>query len=544
MRKPNFLFLLIIFLILPVVAGTALVYSLFPEIHLPGDPLEKAKILSRDGDQIQAFRILQDHLTENPFNIEYHRFYLVVHHRLPENVNGRIVQNEEQIQSSFEEMCHSAVKKIADHGCYYLGLYYAHRDEYPAALRNFEKVSNKNQKYLNLSKGIAYSHLEEHRKALEFLYRELYLGNNDADTLLAISMSIASLKDWNRLEELMSNEKYATLIPDFLLQKYRLAKGNYEDYFRNYASLLLRSLNPFPILLSIIGLFTWAWMLRWWVPFDRFPWKRAVLMILSGMFVTPFATVFYDVLGLSWGPAFRGVIVYDLIYSIFFIGLLEESLKIFPVLLLSLFPGSIRRPSDWMVFGGASGLGFGILESFLYVLASGPSIAMSRFFVSVPLHILLSSMIGISLGEAKHRGISRTGALAFSLSGVAVLHGLFDFAILGPLPFLSLFAFYGIVFITILFLQGRSGILFLSQTEQSGNSRVASLTVFPFAGFALMVILVVLITGGNVDRHTLLTTTGIRIFYSLGAFYVVFFLSLRPAVREWTARWYLPSQGN
>lgn len=537
---PNFFLLLFIALIFPAVLGIGLVYSLYPDPEMPTDLVERAKVFLKEGDGIQANRILRQNQADNIYNIEYNRVFLFSHFRLPEYANNRKVRDDEQVKNQYEMMCMSPLKTLSDHGCYYLGLFYSHQDNYNQALQYFNRVTDLNQEYLNFSKGMAYAHQGKHKEALDFFYKELELGTNNSDTIFALSMSLATLNEWEKLQELTNNSDYINFIPTPALQKFRLASGQYGTYLREFTSLSYSTSDKYTFFFSVLGLLTWALLIRWWIPSSSFHWSLFSLVTLTGAVVSQLVIIFHDFVSLFFNFGFRGSILNDLFYSIFFIGFIEEIVKFIPVLILYLF-NKLEKPSDWMVYAAASALGFGILESFNYVSNLGYSIAVGRFFVSVPMHILLSSMLGIAMGEAKHRGTNRMIVFLVALSGVSIVHGLFDFALLGPIKFLSLFAFYGTMFVAIIFMRGRTGILYLSNsTLESEPERLQSYTIFPFIGFGLMVFTGVLLTANNIDKQSLLFTIGIRTFFSIGAFYVLFFLSIRPLANEWIHNWYKP----
>ncbi|MDI9632529.1 MAG: PrsW family glutamic-type intramembrane protease [Methanolinea sp.] len=95
------------------------------------------------------------------------------------------------------------------------------------------------------------------------------------------------------------------------------------------------------------------------------------------------------------------------------------------------------EPIDGIVYAAAAGLGFATLENILYVLDAldlsvfhALEVAAVRAVLSVPAHVLFSTMWGFSLGISQvfpsGRGLLVAGGLFLAVSA----HGLFNFLVL------------------------------------------------------------------------------------------------------------------
>lgn len=95
------------------------------------------------------------------------------------------------------------------------------------------------------------------------------------------------------------------------------------------------------------------------------------------------------------------------------------------------------EPIDGIVYAAAAGLGFATLENILYVLNAldlsvfhALEVAAVRAVLSVPAHVLFSTMWGFSLGISQiypsGRGLLVAGGLILAVSA----HGLFNFLVL------------------------------------------------------------------------------------------------------------------
>ena len=86
---------------------------------------------------------------------------------------------------------------------------------------------------------------------------------------------------------------------------------------------------------------------------------------------------------------------------------------------------------DGVVYGVSVAAGFAMLENILYVLDGGISVAITRAFLSVPLHAFCGAFMGAFFGMAKKHYVagSRGSAAVCQLCAVivpVVIHGIYD----------------------------------------------------------------------------------------------------------------------
>ncbi len=89
------------------------------------------------------------------------------------------------------------------------------------------------------------------------------------------------------------------------------------------------------------------------------------------------------------------------------------------------------EPMDGLVYGVAASLGFATLENVLYVASGGLSVALMRSITAIPAHATMGAIMGYYVGQA-HFTPARTRALLWRAYWVPmVIHGLYDFPLLG-----------------------------------------------------------------------------------------------------------------
>jgi RsiW-degrading membrane proteinase PrsW (M82 family) len=121
-------------------------------------------------------------------------------------------------------------------------------------------------------------------------------------------------------------------------------------------------------------------------------------------------------------------------YSLLAIGPIEELAKLIPFLLVVLRFREFDEPIDGIIYASFIGLGFGAVENFYLLRGLGWLEAWGRAFAGPVLHIVFASIWGYYIGRAFlcRRKLIQTIFASFLVA--AVLHGLYDFVVIGLAP--------------------------------------------------------------------------------------------------------------
>lgn len=191
-------------------------------------------------------------------------------------------------------------------------------------------------------------------------------------------------------------------------------------------------------------------------------------------------------------------IFYQFIYNTFGIALVEEGMKWFVVTKTTKRNRNFNSLFDGVIYSVFVSLGFAALENIMYVFnsktfADGFSIAIARFFTSVPGHMFFSVAMGycyslwhvydlarqcesayVSYGIVKQKGLPFDGEkwLRRSIVYPTAIHGIWDFLCSERLPSLWLY-----VFIVLLYIVGFYRISRLSKADNYDRSIALGLTV-------------------------------------------------------------------
>lgn len=119
--------------------------------------------------------------------------------------------------------------------------------------------------------------------------------------------------------------------------------------------------------------------------------------------------------------------------TIFVVGVAEESVKLLAVKLAAYDSHEFNELMDGIVYSVSSGLGFAAAENLLYAASFGITVGLIRAFVTCLAHASFSGISGYYLARAKFQADMAPALLTRGLGTAVLLHGLYDFLIIGKI---------------------------------------------------------------------------------------------------------------
>ena len=120
-----------------------------------------------------------------------------------------------------------------------------------------------------------------------------------------------------------------------------------------------------------------------------------------------------------------------LAYSVLAIGIIEELAKMIPFLLVILRFKEFNEPIDGIIYGSFIALGFAAVENIYYLQFLTGIEAYARGFAGPVVHIVFASIWSYYIGRAYILEKSMLSPILASLAATAVLHGIYDFIVIG-----------------------------------------------------------------------------------------------------------------
>ena len=159
--------------------------------------------------------------------------------------------------------------------------------------------------------------------------------------------------------------------------------------------------------------------------------RYLLMVLLGGMLFSMFCGVLYDTFEYRFGFGLNGNRLNDLLFCIFGIGLIEETVKIVPFLIFLKLTDEVNESVDYIIYASISALGFAFMENLLYFQDLGLSNISGRAFSAVLLHMTLTSIVAYGLFYSRYTRKNKDRSyflIAFALA--CVIHGIYDYWLL------------------------------------------------------------------------------------------------------------------
>lgn len=172
----------------------------------------------------------------------------------------------------------------------------------------------------------------------------------------------------------------------------------------------------------------WAVYLRKLDIFDPERWVNIFLVFAMGCLTVWLVLPISRFLNNQLMFDLNGDPINDFVYSFVGIGMVEEWVKLLPLLVIIRFKNVVREPYDFLLYASISALGFSFVENSLYITNSSFYAINGRALFATVAHMTFSSMLGytVMISVYKKNLIGWLYLLAgFVLA--ALMHGFYDF---------------------------------------------------------------------------------------------------------------------
>lgn len=398
----------------------------FPR-SLPADPAARALLLQQADLPQQAETVLQNMVRSDPLNLDLNYRYINNHFSIPTRA-----RHDEEINAYYEDL--TARPSSADVGHYGKGLIAAQSKDYRRALDEYFRVVNKDQKYLNNSIGRVYLLLGDNAKAETYLQREVENGGNVGGAAQNLTVMYMQQNRFDRIRDLMQDPRTGEYVSAGTRRYVAFRTGDLLSY------ALLTFFSPFSDI-SVLAVFSallicGMWFLFFWRIdiYEQEPLSVMAGALALGAIAAPASRLLSDTLWLVVPSGINPNALEQMIYSILNIGVVEEASKFIPVLVIAIWSKQINEPVDLLIYGGLSALGFATVENSLYFSSYGLGIVFGRFLTATIMHLAMTGFICYMWARARYLKQGNTWlAILVGIALAAVIHGLYDYFILGEL---------------------------------------------------------------------------------------------------------------
>ncbi len=369
-------------------------------------------------------------IEEEPLSPSHHVRYVSVHFRLPDS--GR---DDLALLDTYESWARDSDPNRVRIGHLVRGQAYLEMQQPDLALRELEPIQPSRLRHLHTFRGRAYAQLGDFQKARAAFEREIANRGDLAGALRELADLHLIMGDTTALEALYGDRTLRPYLPIRILRRLAMRTGRAGRYFGLLAAPLRRSGNPVGIAGALLILIVWVTFLRRMDPFEPEKLSAVLLTLGLGMLMPFVSLVLYDLFEMVLGLRLGDSPGRDLLFCILGIGLIEESVKLLPVLFMIGCTKEVNESIDYLIYASLGALGFSFVENILYFHDASLYIIKERGMLCCVGHMFYTSLVlyGLVLARYGRRG-SVGGNLALCFALACVFHGIYDFFLLSDLP--------------------------------------------------------------------------------------------------------------
>jgi RsiW-degrading membrane proteinase PrsW (M82 family) len=283
--------------------------------------------------------------------------------------------------------------------------------------------------YKNFIIGKAYANLKSYELAEEYLFKELLVNNGNTKGSVETLVNIyIRTKNYKKAGPFVFDRKFRQYVSLKDMKDIAVINNNFPEYISAFTMLVLSKTDALGVLAALIICFIWLYYLR---RIDIYKSENRYLIfivLIMGMIFTSGAGFITSYMKYNLNLSFGNDYFSRFLYYLIDVALIEEIVKITPLLLLLLFTKKISQPYDYILYASISALGFAFIENIIYFETGSLHIMSGRALISVAGHMFDSSVIAYGLILARYRRkISGIPAFFIFLILAVLIHAMYDY---------------------------------------------------------------------------------------------------------------------
>lgn len=370
-------------------------------------------------------------IKKDSLNPDYYYGHLYSHFLIPEknpsNYSGGNFRQDEPILNFYEQKSLSDDVFQHDIGYYGLGICNIYLQKEDIARFYFNNIADRNLKYLNNSLGKIYLRNCQYDSAEVYFLKEIYNKGNLQGAYSNIIELYLETGQFDKIGELLNDGKKEYFTDNDLIEYY-FKSGNIANYLKLSLSVGFLNFDFKSFIAAFLIMLVWLFYLRKIDLFKPEKWIYLIITFIMGILFSYGTFIFSDINNYLLEFKLTGDLGNDLLYCFLGIGLIEETMKLIPFLIMLKFSKQVNEPIDYIIYISVSALGFAFAENILYFHGMGLDIIQGRALIAVVVHMICSSIVayGLYFGFNKIR-INKYLRLVTFLLIASFLHGFYDF---------------------------------------------------------------------------------------------------------------------
>ena len=408
-----------IIVLIPTFFMIILIHIMVPE----ADKTDLDDYISKAFDT-HSYRIARNeswHLIKSDFSkIDYHRNYIYANHKS---------KRRQDLTPYYRSYYRTQDSLSSDLAAYALGYMKLLDDDAAAALEFFLEVKNTKLKYLNNSIGYCYLILKDYDKARYYLQREIELDGWVDGALMNYADILIREKHIPEINRVLAHRELAEKLTwQHKRQFYYLARDFY-PYFITIFKFYRPHIIPEGIIGALLITILWFVFIKRMDILEPGKMKYMLVVFILSVVISQFFYPLHDFTAITLQFRLEGSSPYKFFYCVMGIGLIEETIKIIPVLLIFFITRELNEPVDLIMYAAVAALGFAFMENLNYFHKSGLILIAGRAITATMMHMVISAIAVYGLVLYRFKRSSSLWILAFFLTA-CFLHGIYDFGLL------------------------------------------------------------------------------------------------------------------
>jgi len=366
-----------------------------------------------------------DLILQDSTNLDLHFLYIQHYFKQPNALDA-----PEVLIFRYTKMVLRGNREMVQIGNLGLALIHTYLQDEKAVFAALDRTGKTVLKYKNYCLGLVYNQRGQADSATHFFQQEIQTQGDTVHTIASWSSMLYQENHQQELVDLLAREWTIPYVENDIREEVFFKNRNGIDYSLSLLEKPGKFWNWVGFLAGTLVALVWMTYLYRLNIFSREGWGNLLLLFGLG-FIFSFAVFpLADILNFGLGFQQNGEILHDFIYCVLAIGMVEELVKITPLLLFLWWkPGALSEPFTLLLYASASALGFAFSENLLYFDESQLHIILTRALTAVLMHLFFTSTVAYGLILKRHAPIKRPGwvyLVGFFLLA-AIGHGFYDF---------------------------------------------------------------------------------------------------------------------
>lgn len=335
--------------------------------------------------------------------------------------------------NKYEAYSSSKDSTIRNIGHLFLALHGTHLRWNPSLVNyHITSVTDTSMKFFSYTKGlIAFSKRDWDNLPIaeKYLTVSIQKGEAVAESYRTLSFLYHYYRQEQKLKELVYNDSTSRYVPSNLDRTVKFKEGDFGGYWRNIWNYFSSQLTVSSFTSAFILLALWFYFIRKNDIFEKEKWHHLLITLVLSFLCMQ---LLYPIHDFAWSyleyyssdhPAAH------FWYITTMTGMVEEFVKILPVLIILKFSKAINEPFDYILYPCVAALGFAFIENIEYFGSNLGNIS-ARGVICCTGHMFWSATIGYAMMLAKYRGYNKYLLFGMGFFAASMLHGFYDFWIM------------------------------------------------------------------------------------------------------------------